>query len=292
MHHMKHLFLTLFAVLALVSCQSNEEFTTEVDVTLNLSANENSVWHNNTRADAATKDIYYVLDANGICRTAAQINHTSTATNEKLLASGNYNVFCITNADPSGFRFESSMIGTDFTSQDMVLKTLTDVSFGKQSLSIVASKTSYDINVTVNHILAKLGVTIAKVPADISAIKLTLGNLSKTFTLDGNFTDDGTTLDLDLQKATTANADGTYDWSLPESLIYPCPTGATKTLITIEATDASGKEQTYNTSATTVCSTGTRTSLTTTWRTLTDHLSYGYTETPWTTTVQQGTFDM
>lgn len=289
---MKHLSLTLFAVLALVSCQSNEEFTTEVDVTLNLSANENSVWHNNTRADAATKDIYYVLDENSICRSAAQVNHATPASADKLLATGSYNVFCITNADASGLPYTASMIGTDFTLQDMVLNTLTDVSFGKQSLSIVASKTSYDINVTVNHILAKLGVTIAKVPADISTIKLTLTNVSKTFTLDGTFSDDGTTLELNLQKATSANADGTYDWSLPESLIYPCPTGAVKTFITIEARDISSNEQTYNTSATTVCSSGTRTSLTTTWRTLTDHLSYGYTETPWTTTVQQGTFDM
>ena len=289
---MKHLFLTLFAVLALVSCQSNEEFTTEVDVTLNLSANENSVWHNNTRASSATKDTYYIFDANGICRTAAQINHTSTATNEKLLASGNYNVFCITNADPSGIRFESSMIDTNFTSQTMEVSTLTDVCLGQQPLSIVASKTSYHINVTVNHILAKLALSIAKVPADISTIKLTLGNLSKSFTLDGNFNDDGTTLDLDLQKATTANDDGTYDWTLPESLIYPCLTGATTTVITIVATDTSGKEQTYNTSSTTVCSSGTRTNLTTTWRTLKDYLSYGYTENPWTTTVQQGSFDM
>lgn len=292
---MKHLSLTLFAVLALVSCQSNEEFTTEVDVTLNLSANENSVWHNNTRADAATKDIYYVLDANSICRSAAKVDHATPATPataEKLLASGDYSVFCITNADASGLPYTASMIGTDFTLQDMALNTLTDVSFGKQPLSIVASKTSYDINVTVNHILAKLGVTIAKVPADISAIKLTLGNLSKTFTLDGNFNDDGTTLELNLQKAATANADGTYDWTLPESLIYPCHTGATTTVITIVATDTNGNATTYNSTSTTVCSSCTRTNLTTTWRTLKDYLSYGYTETPWTTTVQQGTFDM
>lgn len=289
---MKHLFLTLFAVLALVSCQSNEEFTTAVDVTLNLSANENSVWHNNTRASSATTDTYYILDANSFCRSAAQVNHATPASADKLLATGSYNVFCITNADASGLPYTASMIGTDFTLQDMALNTLTDVSFGKQSLSIVASKTSYDINVTVKHILAKLGVTIAKVPADISAIKLTLGNLSKSFTLDGNFTDDGTTLDLDLQKATTANADGTYDWTLPESLIYPCHTGATTTVITIVATDTNGNATTYNSTSTTVCSSGTRTNLTTTWRTLKDYLSYGYTETPWTTTVQQGTFDM
>ena len=129
-------------------------------------------------------------------------------------------------------------------------------------------------------------------PADIDAIAVTLTNVSKTFYLDGTFATDGTTQTLTLQTAPFANADGTYDWTLPESLIYPCPTGATATAITIVATDSQGHTIPYNTSTTTICSTGTRTALTTTWRTLKDFLSYGYTENPWTTTVQTGTFDM
>lgn len=294
---MKHIIANsiILLILLLVSCQSNEEFmggTSTVNAVLQLTSSENPVWTNTTRADATTKDIYYVLDADGLCQTAAKVDHATPATAEKLLASGDYSVFCITNADPSGFPYSASMIGTDFTSEPMVLTSLTDVSFGQQSLTILASKTCYDINVTVNHILAKLALSIAKVPADISTIKLTLTNVSKTFTLDGSFSADGTTLDLNLQKAATANADGTYDWSLPESLIYPCPTGATATALTIVATDTNGNATTYNSSSTTVCSSGTRTILATTWRTLVDNLSYGYTENPWTTTTQQGSFDM
>lgn len=288
--------LPLFSIAILsfvfASCQQNEEPTVEVKATLSLSASENNVWHNNTRADATTEDIYYVLDANGLLQTAARAHHSEAASADKLLAFGDYSVFCITNADPSGFPYSASLIGTDLTTQPMVLNTLTDISMGQQPLTILASKTNYDIKVTVNHILAKLALSIANVPADISSIKLTLGNVSKTFTLDGNFTDDGTTLDLNLQKAATANADGTYNWTLPEALIYPCYTGATATALTLVATDTNNKATTYNTSSTTICSSGTRTSLTSTWRTLADHLSYGYTETPWTETVQQGTFDM
>ena len=127
-------------------------------------------------------------------------------------------------------------------------------------------------------------------PADIDAIAVTLTNVSKTFYLDGTFATDGTTQTLNLQTAPFANANGTYDWTLPESLIYPCPTDATD--ITIVATDNQGHTIPYNTSTTTICSTDTRTSLTTTWRMLKDYLSYGYTENPWTTTVQTGTFDM
>lgn len=286
-------FLAIVIIsLVLTSCQDNQEPESEVAATINLSSSENPVWHNNTRADAATKDIYYVLDANGICQTAAKVDHATPATADKLLAFGDYSVFCITNADPSGLPYVASMIGSDFTAQSMVLNTLTDVSFGQQPLTILASKTNYDINVTVNHILAKLALTIANVPADIDAISVTLTNVSKTFYLDGTFAEDGTTQTLDLQTSTTPNADGTYDWSLPESLIYPCPTGATATALTIVATDTNGNATTYNSSTTTVCSSGTRTNLATTWRTLSDHLSYGYTENPWTTTIQQGSFDM
>lgn len=286
-------FLAIIISWALVSCQMNQEPVGEVAATLNLSSNENTVWRNNTtRVDAATKDIYYVLDANCVCRAAAKVDHATSANAEKPLALGDYSVFCISNANPSGLPYVASMIGTDFTSKPMVINTLTDVSFGQQPLTILASKTSYDINVTINHILAKLSLTISSVPADIDAIAVTLTNVSKTFYLDGTFAEDGTTLTLDLQTAATPNADGTYEWTLPESLIYPCPTGATATALTIVATDTSGNEQTYNTSATTVCSSGTRTNLATTWRTLANHLSYGYTETTWTTTVQQGSFDM
>lgn len=285
-------FLTIVLFLC-VSCQKPQEPTGEVAASLRLSSSENTVWHNNTtRASSATKDIYYVLDANGICQTAAKVDHATSASAEKLLAFGSYSVFCITNADPSGLPYSASMIGTDFTSQSMVLNTLTDISLGQQPLTILASKTSYDINVTVRHILAQLSLSIASVPEDIEAIAVTLTNVSKTFYLDGTFAEDGTTQTLDLQTAATPNADGTYDWSLPESLIYPCPTGATATALTIVATDTNGNDHTYTSSSTTVCSSGTRTNLATTWRTLADHLSYGYTENPWTTTIQQGSFDM
>lgn len=286
-------FLAIIISWVLASCQMNQEPVGEVVTILNLSSIENNVWRNTTtRADAVTKDLYYVLDAKGLCQSAARAEHATTANAEKPLALGDYSVFCISNANPSGLPYVASMIGTDFTSKPMVINTLTDVCFGQQPLTILASKTSYDINVTVNHILAKLSLTISSVPADIDAIAVTLTNVSKTFYLDGTFAEDGTTQTLDLQTAATPNADGTYEWTLPESLIYPCPTGATATALTIVATDTSGNEQTYNTSATTVCSSGTRTNLATTWRTLANHLSYGYTETTWTTTVQQGSFDM
>lgn len=285
-------FLCLLLIV-LFSCQSNEDYTSEVNATLKISSTESNVWRTiGTRAATSTNDFYYVLDANSLCQTAVKENHGTPHNSEKLLPTGTYNVFCITNVDPSGIRFESSMIGADYSTQAMVINTLTDVCLGQQPLNIVPSKTIYDINVPVNHILAKLALSIAKVPADIATVALTLGNASKTFTLDGNFAEDGTTLTLDLQKATTANADDTYNWTLPETLIYPCQSGATTTVITIVATDTNGNTTTYETSASTVCSSGTRTSLTTTWRTLANQLHYSYTENPWTETVQQGSFDM
>lgn len=77
-------------------------------------------------------------------------------------------------------------------------------------------------------------------------------------------------------------------------LLVSCRTRVAEdtTALTIVATDSNGNATTYTSSTTTVCSSGTRTNLATTWRTLADHLSYGYTENPWTATIQQGTFDM
>lgn len=285
-------FLCLILIV-LFSCQSNEEYISEVNATLKLSSTENNVWRAiGTRAATSTNDFYYVLDANSICKTAVGETHGTPHNSEKLLQTGTYTVFCITNVDPSGIRFESSMIGADYSTQAMVINTLTDVCLGQQPLNIVPSKTIYDINVPVNHILAKLTLSIASVPADIEAIAVTLTNVSKTFYLEGTFAEDGTTQTLDLQTAVTPNADGTYNWTFPESLIYPCQSGATTTIITIVATDTNGNEHTYTSTTTTVCSSGTRTNLATTWRTLVDNLSYGYTENPWTTTIQQGSFDM
>lgn len=286
-------YLLILAIILFTSCQNSNEMESAVSASLNLSSTEKNLWHNNsTRAESSTKDLYYVLDASGICQTAARAEHSTSANAEKLLSPGGYNVFCITNADASGLPYNASMIGTDITSASLVLNTLTDVSLGQQPLTILASKTRYNINVNVNHILAKLSLAIASVPEDITSIAVTLTNVSRTFHLDGTFVDDDATLTLDLQTAPSPNADGTYNWTLPESLIYPCHTGATATAITIVATDTSGNATTYNSTSTTICSSGTRTNLTTTWRTLANHLSYGYTENPWTETVQQGTFDM
>ncbi len=103
MNRLAYLFACLI-LLAFASCQRNGEPTGEVAATLNLSSNENAVWRNNTTraaaAEPATMDIYYVLDANGICQTAAKVDHATPATADKLLAFGDYSVFCITNADP------------------------------------------------------------------------------------------------------------------------------------------------------------------------------------------------
>lgn len=283
------LIVVLIIFVAIVSCHRESDTQNCI---ISFSNEQENVWNLSAKDVSATKDIYYVLDENNLCQTAARSSHGVAGNAEKLLALGNYNVYCLTNVDPSGFPYSSSMIGTDLSTQTMVLNTLTDICLGSQPLSIVSSQTNYDINVPVCHVLAKLSVTIASVPEDISAISISLTNVSKTFYLEGTFVEDGTNITLDLQSTTSANVDGTYDWHLPESLIYPCPTGATATELTIVATDINGVATTYTTAASTVCSTGTRTALTTTWHTLKDYLTYGYTETPWTTTIQTGTFDM
>lgn len=250
------------------------------------------MWTLSTKNAGITKDIYYVLDAKQRCQTASKADHGATGNAEKLLPLGDYSVYCITNVDPSGFPYSASMIGADFSAQPLVLNTLTDICLGRQLLSVVASRTNYEVSVSVSHILAKLVVSISSVPEDISAISITLTNVSKTFYLNGYFQNDGSSQTLDFVVSPESNADGTFDWSLDESLIYPCPTDATVTDITIIATDNQGHTSTYPTTSTTICSTGTRTALSTTWRTLKDYLSYGYTENPWITTIQQGTFDM
>lgn len=66
----------VMALLTLASCQSNEEYISEVNATLKLSSTENNVWRTiGTRAATSTNDFYYVLDANSICKTAVGDKH-------------------------------------------------------------------------------------------------------------------------------------------------------------------------------------------------------------------------
>lgn len=65
----------------------------DTTIHITLTNEQRSVWTSSSKDGSSTKDIYYVLDANGLCQTAAKVDHATPASAEKLLALGNYNVF-------------------------------------------------------------------------------------------------------------------------------------------------------------------------------------------------------
>ena len=77
------LILIIFATI--VSC--SKESDTQ-NCTISFSNEQKNVWTSSAKDVSATKDIYYVLDENNLCQTAAKTNHGVAGNAEKLLALG------------------------------------------------------------------------------------------------------------------------------------------------------------------------------------------------------------
>ena len=167
-----------------------------------------------------------------------------------------------------------------------------DISLGKQEFNVTASSLNYTVNISVDHIMSKLSLLVRNVPIDITSIKITLTNQGNYFKFDGTILGDTTMQELELSKATTANSDGTYNWSIQDVIVYPTATAATTMPLQIIAINSNGKSYTFNTSTSSCCYSEEIKYLKTTWDDIISSVTGNITINPWTTEVDEDEFDM
>lgn len=300
----KTLVLAVLVSVGIVSCTEKEESTNvpttitddnEVVYTIEASVLPCDVWTNNTAKDGETGPTFmcYLFGSDGVCINNKG-NYISTnnlrTTFFNITQPGTYTIYCVTGWNAGEYPGVSTSTITLETL--LPIQSAKDMCLGSAQVTVTENQLNYNVPISVDHIMAQLTLTIDDVPSDITSFTVTLPNQANTFKFDATIVGNTQSQDFELTKNTTANSDGTYNWTLAETIVFPSATSSTSMPITIVAEDETGRTYTFNTSSSTCCLSGTRTNLGTTWDIVNYYTTGVVTINPWTSTVQSGDFDM
>ena len=273
--------LVILAVLSVSSCTKNDEnagiTTPETphleDRVIDAKIVLDDVWTENTKETKSGDNnllfVCYLFDPSGACIRARGENMTGdmTVQFQDATTAGEHKIYGVTNLYSDEIPMPSA--GTVDMSTEFPLSPNRDISLGYKTFTVVDGTMDYAVQVEADHIMAQLALAIQFVPSDVTAIKVELPNQGETFKFDGTISGNSQTQTFDLVKAETANENGSYHWSLPESIVLPSATGTTSMPINVIATIRVNENNTYNntieTSSSIVCNSGGRYSLRATW---------------------------
>lgn len=299
-------FLVILAVLSVSSCTKNDEnagiTTPETphleDRVIDAKIVLDDVWTENTKETKSGDNnllfVCYLFDPSGACIRARGENMTGdmTVQFQDATTAGEHKIYGVTNLYSDEIPMPSA--GTVDMNTEFPLSPNRDISLGYKTFTVVDGTMDYAVQVEADHIMAQLALAIQFVPSDVTAIKVELPNQGETFKFDGTISGNSQTQTFDLVKAETANENGSYHWSLPESLVLPSATGTTSMPINVIATIRVNENNTYNdtieTSSSIVCNSSGRYSLRATWNAF--YNTATVVVKPWTEDVIEGEFDL
>ena len=300
----KKLVLAILVSVGIVSCtekgdpigeQPPSTDDNEVSYTIEADVLPCDVWTNNTAKDGEANPTFmcYLFGSDGVCihnkgNYISTNNLTTTFFN--VTQPGIYTIYCVTGWNYGEYPGVSNSTITLETF--LPIQSAKDMCLGSAQVTVIESQLNYNVSISVDHIMAKLALTIDDVPSDITSFTVTLPNQANTFKFDGTISGNTQVQEFELTKNATANTNGTYNWTLPETIVFPSATGTSSMPIIIVAEDVTGRTYTFNTSCSTCCTSGTRTNLGTTWQTVNYFTTGVVTINPWTSTVQSDDFDM
>lgn len=287
------LFVALATLVALFSsCRKDGDYT----ITATLQPKD--VWTAGskleTNGDLVSMMGIYVFDNSGTytCFAAANMSQAAnfSVTSTRITEAGTYTIYGFTGISSENLLRPANQTITPTST--FIIDDNRDVCLGTQSVTITRSQINYSTTISLNHVMAQLALSVAEVPVDITSVEVTLPNQSNQVNFAGVFSGNATSQTITLTRSATADANGLYTWSFPETIVFPCANGTTSMPITVVATQANGVTYTFNTASSTCCTTGTRTVLSTTWNTLNYNLTAGFSVNPWTTVIQNDTFGL
>jgi hypothetical protein len=280
------------------SCKKDDPITTtepDTPVVENRIIKASVVLDNVWTEEEPTKDgeqnssifMCYLFDPNGnfLRRRGDHMSDDMTVQFEDVTTAGAHSIYAVT-----GWQSVPTITSIDLNTTQLPLYPNRDITLGCTTFTIVAGTMDYDVQVVTNHIMAKLALTIRYVPSNINSITVTLPNQGNTFKFDGTIEGNTQTQTFTLTKGTTPNENGSYDWTLAETIVLPCAAGTTSMPITIVAESSLNSTRTIQTTSSICCLSTTRTSLSATWDAFFN--STTVTINPWTGTIQTGEFEI
>jgi hypothetical protein len=290
--------LLILGCIAISSCKKDDPITTtepDTPVVENRIIKATVVLDNVWTEEEPTKDgeqnssifMCYLFDPNGnfLRRRGDHMSDDMTVQFEDATTAGAHSIYAVT-----GWQSVPTITSIDLNTTQLPLYPNRDITLGCTTFTIVAGTMDYDVQVVTNHIMAKLALTIRYVPSNINSITVTLPNQGNTFKFDGTIEGNTQTQTFTLTKGTTPNENGSYDWTLAETIVLPCAAGTTSMPITIVAESSLNSTRTIQTTSSICCLSTTRTSLSATWDAFFN--STTVTINPWTGTIQTGEFEI
>ena len=255
-------------------------------------------WTVSTKAIGATDPIFmcYLFDRNNaIYNRGNALGDNMTTTFEEADKTGNYSIYCVTgwfiDEYPQTTKDTELYQGPITLDTELYMCSAKDICLGKQDISVNASQMIYNVVVNVDHIMAKAAFLIENVPSDVTDITVTLPKQANKFKFDGTILGNTQSQTLTLIKESEQNEDGTYNWSVEETIVYPYANETGTMPIHLTVANSTG-EHTFKTETSACCSKGKRVAFKTGWNTIIYYQNAQVNINPWTDKVIDAEFDL
>lgn len=255
-------------------------------------------WTASTKAIGATDPIFmcYLFDRNNaIYNRGNALGDNMTTTFEEVDKTGDYSIYCVTGwfigEYPQTTKDTELYQGPITLDTELYMCSAKDICLGKQDISVSASQMIYNVVVNVDHIMAKAAFLIENVPSDVTNIIVTLPKQANKFKFDGTILGNTQSQTLTLIKESEQNEDGTYNWSVEETIVYPYAKETGNMPIHLTVANSTG-EHTFKTETSACCSKGKRVAFKTGWNTIIYYQNAQVNINPWTDEVIDAEFDL
>lgn len=259
----------------------------------------NDPWTGETRAIGSTDPLFmcYLFGDDGIAiyNRGNVISDNMNVTFHDISKPGSYSIYCIT-----GWFINEYLHTTDDNGENTGEVTLQsvlsmhspkDICLGLNTFNVNNGQLSYDINIKVEHIMAKAAFKITNVPAEIDEISVTLPNQANQFKFDGTIIGNTQEQTLTLTKNEASNEDGSFDWFVDETIVYPYATKDANMPIHVNMISENAT-YTFKTTSSKSCSKGKRVSYKADWVSMKFSNNTHVEITPWTETVEESEFEL
>lgn len=257
-------------------------------------------WTASTRAIGETDPIFmcYLFDSNGIAiyNRGGALGDKMTTFFEEVDKPGNYSIYCVTGWFTG--EYPQTTKDTELYQRPITLDTelymcsAKDICLGnKQYIYVNSSQMMYDVIVQVDHIMAKVAFLIKNVPLDVTNITVTLPKQANKFKFDGTIFGNTQSQTLTLIKESEQNEDGTYNWSVEETIVYPYAKETGNMPIHLTVANSTGGYS-FKTETSICCTKGKRIAYKTDWGTMKYSQNTQVNINPWTNEVIDGEFEL
>ena len=255
-------------------------------------------WTASTKAIGATDPIFmcYLFDRNNaIYNRGNALGDNMTTTFEEVDKTGDYSIYCVTGwfigEYPQTTKDTELYQGTITLDTELYMCSAKDICLGKQDISVSANQMIYNVVVNVDHIMAKAAFLIENVPSDVTDITVTLPKQANKFKFDGTILGNTQSQTLTLVKGSEQNENGTYNWSVEETIVYPYANETGNMPIHLTVANSTG-EHAFKTETSACCSKGKRVAYKTGWNTIIYYQNAQVNINPWTDEVIDAEFDL